>query len=138
MCRTIKNGLRIPVCENKRSFVFLNPGRESHELVQVDGCAIKIGLRCDWAMLLSSGREVYIELKGTDLNHAYDQVVATVPKISKNLKSAEKVFCLIGTRIPEEDTSGQRMRLLLKKKFGIKTFKRSRTMEASEEDLFQA
>lgn len=135
MCRENKSGARIPFSENGKSFVFLNPDRATHEAIRVDGCEITQGPRCDWALILSSGREVYIELKGVDLNHAYEQVAATVPQITRG-KGVQKVFCLIASRVPREDTSGQRLRLLLKTKFDMRAIKKSRVMEVGEEELF--
>ena len=59
--------------ENKRKIIFRNPQRLPYERVDVDGCTINDGVRCDKLLLSADEREErYIELKGTDVMHAID------------------------------------------------------------------
>lgn len=71
--------------ENKRVIVFENPQRYVFMRVQVDGCAIKEGLRCD--NLLTSEDELseyFVELKGTDISHALKQLSASIEQLGQN------------------------------------------------------
>ena len=57
--------------ENGRKAIFLNPERVSIKKVRVDGCLIKEdGLKVI---------DVIVELKGKDIYHARDQILATLP-----------------------------------------------------------
>ncbi len=69
----------IQFVENKRTMRFLNPMRDLFKRVQVDGCAITIGMRCD-NLLVSADeqREFFVELKGVDVPKAIEQLRTTI------------------------------------------------------------
>lgn len=112
-CVTSVSHSKIKFEENKRTIYFLNSSRKVYKCVQVDGCAITDGIRCD-NMLTSTDEhsEYYVELKGTGVGHAISQlqtsietlgeynedrhayVVSTnvVPALSTLLQRAQKVF----------------------------------------------
>lgn len=70
--------------ENKRKIIFLNPRRFPYECVDVDGCTIKEGARCDKLLLSTDEREErYVELKGTDVMHAIDQLEETIKRLGE-------------------------------------------------------
>lgn len=71
--------------ENKRKIIFLNPERLSYKKVQVDGCVINDkGMRCDKLLVSDNeNEERYVELKGTDVMHAIDQLEATIQRIGE-------------------------------------------------------
>ena len=70
--------------ENKRKIIFLNPQRLPYERVDVDGCIIKEGVRCDKLLLSADEREErYVELKGTDVMHAIDQLEETIKRLGE-------------------------------------------------------
>ena len=70
--------------ENKRKIVFENPSRLSYERVDVDGCTINEGVRCDKLLLSADEREErYVELKGTDVIHAIDQLEETIKRLGE-------------------------------------------------------
>ena len=70
--------------ENKRKIIFLNPQRLPYERVDVDGCTIKEGVRCDKLLLSTDEREErYVELKGTDVMHAIDQLEETIKRLGE-------------------------------------------------------
>ena len=61
---------------------FHNPGRKIYTRVVVDGCAISSGAKCDYLLYREDGTaEYYIELKGSDVPHAIDQLRATIMKL---------------------------------------------------------
>lgn len=70
--------------ENKRKIIFLNPRRFPYKCVDVDGCTIKEGARCDKLLLSTDEREErYVELKGTDVMHAIDQLEETIKRLGE-------------------------------------------------------
>lgn len=70
--------------ENKRKIIFLNPQRLPYERVDVDGCTINDGIRCDKLLLSADEREErYVELKGTDVMHAIDQLEETIKRLGE-------------------------------------------------------
>ena len=70
--------------ENKRKIIFLNPQRLPYERVDVDGCTINDGVRCDKLLLSADEREErYVELKGTDVMHAIEQLEETIKRLGE-------------------------------------------------------
>ena len=66
--------------ENGRKAIFLNPERVSIKKVRVDGCLIKEdGLKADYIVSKPEVIDVIVELKGKDIYHARDQILATLP-----------------------------------------------------------
>jgi len=70
--------------ENKRTLYFKNPNRNVYRAVQVDGCAITEGMRCD-KLLTSEDEhaEHFVELKGTDIKHAIEQLQRTIDALGE-------------------------------------------------------
>lgn len=100
MCITKTNNKRIVFSENKSKFEVVNDSESELERHQVDGCLITDGVRCDWKMVEpKSGKEVYIELKGANVEHAVSQIVASIEKLT-NSKAQPKVGYVICTRSP--------------------------------------
>ena len=66
--------------ENGRKAVFLNPERASIKRVKVDGCLVKGDvLKADYIVSKPEVIDVIVELKGKDIYHARDQILATLP-----------------------------------------------------------
>ena len=70
--------------ENKRKIIFQNPSRFPYECVDVDGCTITEGVRCDKLLLSADEREErYVELKGTDVMNAIEQLEETIKHLGE-------------------------------------------------------
>ena len=70
--------------ENNRKIIFLNPQNLPYERVDVDGCTINYGVRCDKLLLSADEHEErYVELKGTDVMHAIDQLEETIKRLGE-------------------------------------------------------
>ena len=70
--------------ENNRKIIFLNQQRLPYERVDVDGCTINEGVRCDKLLLSADEREErYVELKGIDVMHAIDQLEETIKRLGE-------------------------------------------------------
>lgn len=117
-CEKIKKDKKIVLSENKSELVFQNPERLELCILQVDGCAIQEGLRCDYALSVESlEEEFYIELKGSDIQHAFKQIESTIQSISSDSQKKAKVCFVISTRCPISSPEIQVVRKRMRKKF---------------------
>ena len=120
-CETIIKNSNIPLKENRSEIVFENPKRLEVCVIKVDGCAITDGIRCDYALTAESVKEEFhIELKGCDVKHAFDQLEATIKKISSNPQNTPKLCFIISTRCPLSSIEIQGRQKKMKKKYNAK------------------
>ncbi|WP_291067794.1 MULTISPECIES: hypothetical protein [unclassified Empedobacter] len=99
-CRS-KSKQKLFVFEENRSKLTLeNKNLVDSETVKVDGCEIDDeSIRCDF-LHIANEIEFFIELKGQDIEHALNQIKATIKKLSKNIKNSQKKSYVICTRSP--------------------------------------
>lgn len=70
--------------QNRRRVCFYNPNRQICKCVQVDGCAITEGIRCDNMLTFHDERcEYFVELKGTDVKHAIEQLRVSIQTLGE-------------------------------------------------------
>ena len=70
--------------QNRRRVCFYNPNRQICKCVQVDGCAITEGIRCDNMLTSHDERcEYFVELKGTDVKHAIQQLRVSIQTLGE-------------------------------------------------------
>ena len=70
--------------QNRRRVCFYNPDRQICKCVQVDGCAITEGIRCDNMLTSHDERcEYFVELKGTDVKHAIEQLRVSIQTLGE-------------------------------------------------------
>lgn len=70
--------------QNRRRVCFYNPNRQICKCVQVDGCAITEGIRCDNMLTSHDERcEYFVELKGTDVKHAIEQLRVSIQMLGE-------------------------------------------------------
>ena len=103
--------------EKRSSLRFSNENRRTCKCITVDGCAITDGERCDNALCSVDGRdEFYIELKGSDIIHAIEQIRATIIKLGEYDDNRHSyVVC---TKVaPHITTKIQKAKLEFKSKF---------------------
>ncbi|MCU0553081.1 MAG: hypothetical protein MUC48_27440 [Leptolyngbya sp. Prado105] len=117
-CEQCRTDTKIVLKENKSKITFLNPNQDLILVVTVDGCAIKDTetLKCDFALAPSDEIEIYVELKGSDVFHAVDQIESTIQLISEDPKKVRKFCFVISTRVPKQTTSIQQLQSQFKKK----------------------
>lgn len=71
--------------ENKRKILFINSSLLPYIAVRVDGCAITHGVRCDHLLISGDAlEERYVELKGTDVRHAIQQLEVTIQTLGEH------------------------------------------------------
>jgi len=113
-CNNVINDKNIVVKENGREFRIKNSSNIEINRVKVDGCFIKSGNRCDYLFeVLSKSRVLYIELKGKDIQHALEQIDATIKHCKDIHKNFIKECYIVASRVPKETTKTQ----MLKRKF---------------------
>ena len=85
------------ICEeNKIKYIAHNPNKKCVYKIKVDGGLIKEKVRCDWAVAVVSNEdsleEIFlVELKGSDIDHAFEQITGTIEFLSTRY-SAKKWF----------------------------------------------
>lgn len=101
-CGTISHS-KIKFEENRSSIVFRNPDNHEFERCEVDGCLITTGIRCDKLLRRPNVCVLFIELKGTDLEHAKNQLATTIssPQLrSRREPHAAAIVVCSKVRIP--------------------------------------
>ena len=124
------NSYLIVTCEERQSkMIFENPQRREVCLIEVDGCVIQEGLRCDYAMRAENNREeFYIELKGRDVKHAFSQLETSLQKLSEDPYKHPKICFIISTRCPLDGPQIQTMKNKYHAKLIIKNREWSHTL----------
>jgi len=106
--------------ENGKKIVFVNSKKLICHKIQVDGCAIKIGVRCDKLLkvgdLNKEGKEYYVELKGTDVVHAVDQIYSSIG-VLHNDKSPIEAFIIFSNMSPKFSSKIQLAKSKLKRDY---------------------
>ena len=78
-CVKCTNDSNIVFSENKRSILFHNTKRLEYYKVRIDGCVITEGNRCDDFLYGNyDPYDRYIELKGSDIPHAIEQIKQSI------------------------------------------------------------
>lgn len=99
-CR-ITDNRKIHVFEEKgRKLTLNNTDRVETVRIKVDGCEINdSSMRCDYMLMVNSKeQDIYIELKGTDLTRAKNQIIATRDRLGVNKTSKAYIVC---SRVPK-------------------------------------
>ena len=103
--------------ELNRKIIFQNPDRALYLKVQVDGCTIRDGVKCDKLLLSSDEREErYVELKGTDVMHAIDQLEATIVRLGE-FEDNRHSYVICTNVAPAYTTQIQKKQMLFKKRY---------------------
>lgn len=105
-CISKDNSKEVCVSENSRRFGVHNPKREYFEKILIDGCLIKSGERCDFAIRCEGEFLILIELKGSDLKKAVSQLVSTVRNIALTPYVEPKIgLAIVCSRVPKAGPS---------------------------------
>ena len=110
---------QIVLKEKKSKITLLNPDKKLYYEVKVDGDLYAITdtkeKKCDY---LEIGQETsdafFIELKGVDVDTAYEQLLASAKNINVGNVS-KKVAIVVSPHIPKENVKFQKFRMLCKK-----------------------
>ncbi len=102
----------------KRSVIrFHNSMRLLYKRVQVDGCAIVDGVKCD-NMLCSydEHEEYFVELKGSDIAHAIDQLRTTIIRLGE-FDENRHAYVVCTKVAPQLTTLIQKAKIEFRRKF---------------------
>ncbi len=117
-CETVTRDPRIVLEERNSKIVFRNEQRQSVRKIHIDGCRIKDnGLRCDYLLIVVSGTEYYVELKGGDVDHAVRQLERTIQMVSQDRRALLKHCFVISTRCPIQTPKIQQLQLKFKREY---------------------
>ena len=118
-CEEYRCDQKIVLQENKSKIIFLNPNQDKILTIKVDGCVISDNetLRCDYALIPSDEVEIYVELKGSDIDHAVEQIKSTIRLLSDNPQKIKKLCFVVSTRVPKQTTTIQQLQSQFKKNF---------------------
>lgn len=106
--------------KNSRSkFRLENPKKTQVRIIAVDDCVIKEGKRCDYLVILENNQEIYIELKGSKVAYAVEQITATIPQVTAD-KSQLKLGFISSTRCPMTSPEIQKLKRIAKTKHSLK------------------
>ena len=129
-CEEVRKDIKIVITDpgsrnNRSKFRLENPRSLKVRVIQVDDCVIKQGMRCDYLIIAPSkdksfdSQEIYIELKGSDVKHAVEQIATTIQKLSPDM-SVSKLCFIASTRCPINSTQIQNLKKKFRKKYNAK------------------
>jgi hypothetical protein len=139
-CTETLTHTRIKV-DDKRSLrwaVFLNPRRAAIEKIRVDGCLVTKSVAADWIVSKANCVDVVVELKGRDVGHAIQQVVATLRFWSKHAECKQKdhlAALIVCTQYPRDNTKIERARRQIAQQHHAPLHVKSRNLEYAFEAL---
>ena len=104
-CELVTRAPRIPLREKRSCMTFRNAGRSRVRRIRIDGCVLKDEPACDYLLINSCDEERYIELKGSDVRRAFEQIENTIIRVGVN--TLERKLYIISTRCPLASTEIQ-------------------------------
>lgn len=108
--------------EKSSTIYFNNPSRRLAYVVTIDGCVIKdtSTVKCDFLLIDDlSKNEYFVELKGSDVGHAIDQLRASIERFSdKSNKNKQTFAYVVPTKVePAVSTKVQVAKKNFRKKY---------------------
>lgn len=135
-CNDCNNNRNISVKENKRSFVLKNIAALSVNKVEVDGCYITTGKKCDYLfeiMQKCNGEKplkvFYVELKGKDIEKAVEQLENSMKYCNNLHKNIPRECHIVASRYPRSTPSSQELKKSFKQRNGVQLFISTNTKE---------
>lgn len=117
ICRKTSNQKFFVYEENRSKLSLENKEQIDSTSIIVDGCEINDNtIRCDF-MHIAKEIEFYIELKGRDIEHAVEQIISTIKRLSSDEKKRLKKSYIICTRSPLSSSKIQNYKYRFKKDY---------------------
>lgn len=108
-CQISTTDSAVKVQENGRKATFLNAKREVYLKTKHDKCLVDNSLASDWVVSKDQVGDVFIELKGKDVEHGTKQVMETARFWKHNgLTHGRLAGLIVCTQYPRIDTKIQR------------------------------
>jgi hypothetical protein len=108
----------IVITEHKRTFTLRNQTKRRVKKVRVDGCLINDKrIRCDYVFELGQNCRcaVYVELKGSDVGYAFQQLVATMGYLVENHQECVRICHIVASRVPRAGPKVQTLQLKMRR-----------------------
>ena len=120
-CTEELNHPRVTVKAHGRSATFLNPEKAKIRRIDVDCWLHGVDTaKSDYVLCKTGSADVIVELKGKDIHHAIDQIVATHAHWMRTPSCAAKTGALVVfTRSPERSATLDTIKAKLLAKYGI-------------------
>ncbi len=116
-CEDITNDIKIVLIEKHSKITFINNLKKDVKKIIIDDCVIKKGARCDYLLIDNADVCYWIELKGTDIKHAIEQLNATIKQFYD--KTNQSYSFVVSTKVnPSLSTTIQ-----VNKRYFIEHFK---------------
>lgn len=119
-----------------RKVVFKNNLQLNIIETRIDGCFIKDDIpKCDFMLLIPKGYkyvESFIELKGSGVLRAVEQISSTIDYLSNNgivCKKTLKAGYIACSRFPSADTTAQSLKMKMKKNYNLDLIIKSQKVE---------
>lgn len=104
---------------SKRLLVISNQQRDTLIRIRFDGCVVKNEVGADWLVTKADVGDLIVELKGSDVNHALEQVNAVAEFLEDHgLRAGKLGAMIVCTRYPKVDSKVLRARSAFAKRFG--------------------
>ena len=117
-CQNEKRDSRIAVEERGKKAVFVNGEKRKYLLTRVDGCVIKNATAADWILTAAKVGDVIVELKGRNVQHALEQIMATAKFWTDNgLRQGKIAALIVCSQHPQVTTKSQRAQNDFKRKY---------------------
>lgn len=129
-CTKLSTDKILTFTENRSKLTLVNIDKAKITKVRVDGCQITSGIRCDY-LVIAKNIEHYIELKGQDISHAIEQLIATIKELSLDIVKQQKSSYVICTRSPLTSASIQNLQIKFRKQFNSKLIIKSSPLEVT-------
>ena len=118
-CCIVASDRLIKISSDGKHIVLKNSSKRNFLIVNIDGCLVTTGIRCDKAVRDDNKVDVLIEFKGGDIGHGSKQIVATAEFWIASAFNQRPIHgCLVTTNTPSFDASVQRAKIEMKKRFG--------------------
>ena len=137
-CRKTVTDSRVKFEENGKKVVFLNATREEFLKTRVDGCLKDCSPACDRVATQPNRGDVLVELKGSDVSHALEQLLSTAHYwTQRGYRAGELAALVVSSQFPRFSTGIQRAQLNFAKKFKAPLHVVSRNLEFKFETLLE-
>jgi len=118
-CNKLINNPLIVVSENRREFRIDNRLKNQINRVEVDGCLIKNGQKCNYLFeIIEQNRVFYVELKGSHISEAVRQLEATIKFCKNEHINSQKSSFIVASKVPKSRTNTQNLKKEFKKRNG--------------------
>lgn len=121
-CSVKGRNSKLKLAENASVMYVVNSKRKDYHEIQIDGCDITQGCKCDKGIyLVESNTSLLIELKGSDVAHAVVQLTESLDKYKNKINAlGASVQCfVISCNNPLTSTASQNLKIKFKKTHGV-------------------